>query len=212
MSLLRTVPSKIESSALKSALLSVALLAIVSCSHSTRTLFFDIPPPKPQQGEQVQDKDTRPAASGLETDSRLTIDETAFIHPHDLEIDRPPIEEILIWEEALKLLPKDEKDNPDWVQAKKDEIIKPRALEPGDRNSSWFGLDFYLRSDKPKFEAYFPHSAHVALMGCDSCHPAIFRYRDNEITMKTMRKGENCGTCHGSVAFSTKNCKRSQPH
>jgi len=192
-----------KNSALKSALFFVSLTFLNSCSHSTRSIFFDIPPPKPNSETPVSQPDTAASENSLSS-----IDGGLFVHPHDLEVNRPPIEDILVWEEAIELLPKDSNGNPDWVQAQKDGIIKPRALHPLDRSMQWFGLDFYLQNDKPKFEAYFPHSAHVALMGCDSCHPAIFRYRDNEITMKTMRKGENCGTCHGSVAFSTKNCKR----
>ena len=183
----------------------MGVLAVISCSHSTRTLFFDIPPPKPKPPEAQEADQAQPAGGAGQGQA---VEAAAFLHPHDLETDRPPIEEILDWEEALELLPKDEKGNPDWVKAQKTGIIKPRALDPRDRNNEWFRMDFFLPSDKPKFEAYFPHSAHVAMMGCDSCHPAVFRFRDNEITMKTMRKGENCGTCHGSVAFSTKDCKR----
>jgi len=197
--------AKTRNSALKGALFFVALLFLISCSHSTRTLFFDIPPPKP---EPVQTEQSAQAQSAAQKDPASFLEGTAFLHPHDLESDRPPIEEILVYEEAIALLPKDEKGNPDWVKSQKDGTIKPRALDPRDRNTDAFGLDFYLPNEKPKFEAYFPHSSHVALMGCDSCHPAIFRYRDNEISMKSMRDGENCGTCHGSVAFSTKNCKR----
>jgi c(7)-type cytochrome triheme protein len=199
--LIRTVLHKTGNSALKSALFSFIILFSISCSHSTRSLFFDIPPPEPETEPAQPQADTGPSASQL-------VDGAQFVHPHDLEKDRPPLENILVWEEALKLLPKDKKGNADWVKAQKDGTIKPRAMNPRDRNGDSFHLDFYLRNDKPKFEAYFPHSAHVALIGCDSCHPAVFRYRDNEITMKTMRKGENCGACHGSVAFSTKNCKR----
>lgn len=35
---------------------------------------------------------------------------------------------------------------------------------------------------------------------CDACHPAIFQMKKGavQITMKDMREGKNCGTCHAN--------------
>jgi c(7)-type cytochrome triheme protein len=48
---------------------------------------------------------------------------------------------------------------------------------------------------------------------CNDCHTKIFKMKkgSTKITMATMNKGENCGTCHnGDKAFKSsdpKNCK-----
>jgi c(7)-type cytochrome triheme protein len=202
--LIRTFSTNKPNSALRSVLFFCVLVLTISCSSATRNLFFDIPPPEPEDESKAEpDSELMPesqspgAAGGL-----------ALYHPSDLEIDRPEIEDVMDWEQALELLPKDEKGNADWVAALRDGTIKPRALEPSDRAVESFRLDFFLKAKKPKNDAFFPHSIHLEWMGCDSCHPAVFRYRDNEISMKTMRKGKFCGACHGSVAFSAKACKR----
>ena len=51
---------------------------------------------------------------------------------------------------------------------------------------------------------------------CESCHPAIFPYRDiglagsedYGITMDQVFEGEYCGKCHGTVAFALDSCNR----
>jgi len=201
----RTSISKTRNSALKSALFLLAVTMAVACSPTTRSLFFDIPPPK---NEPSAAESTTAEQSGAAQQSRTAFAASPSVHPADLETDRPPIEQAATWEEAEELLPKDEKGEPDWVAAQRDGIVMPRAIDPRDRDGDWFALDFYLENEKPKFTAFFPHSAHVSLMDCSSCHPALFPQRDNEITMKAMRNGETCGACHGGVAFSLKNCKR----
>ena len=205
MDYLRTFTSKACNSAPRGALFFLTVIILAACSPATRSLFFDIPPPKPEPTEAelaaaqqitATDESTGAADAGL------------LLHPADREGERPPIEAATTWEEALELLPRDEKGGADWAAAQREGIIMPRAFDPRDRGGDWFALDFYLANEKPKFNAYFPHSSHVAVMSCDSCHPALFPLRDNEITMKAMRKGETCGACHGKVAFDLKNCKR----
>ena len=205
----RTDKTKLKtSSALKSALLFLAMILIVACSPATRQLFFDIPPPEPEsEPEQV----TEPSQAATRSPAGNFVGPVSGlggVHPNDLETDRPPTEGTLVWEEALELLPRDNKDHPDWTAALRDGVVKPRALDPADRGGEWFKLDFFLQAKNPRFDTWFPHSAHLEWMGCDSCHPAVFKYRDNDITMASIRKGEYCGACHGTVAFPANNCKR----
>ena len=50
----------------------------------------------------------------------------------------------------------------------------------------------------------FPHDAHIAMFGCDECHPDVFKAERgaNQLTMEAMEGGEYCGACHdGSTAF-----------
>lgn len=198
---------RVSSSALFSALFVLLGLLTVACSSATRSLFFDIPekPPETEQPVAEISEEAKPTTGAT---SELPVTTTQSVHPADIEADRPPIEEASTWEEALELLPKDAKGQPDWDAALREEVIKPRALDSADRQGSAFKLDFYLKADKPKFDAYFPHSSHLQWMGCESCHPAVFRYRDNEMSMKSIRNGEHCGACHDTVAFPAKTCKR----
>lgn len=188
------------------ALIVFVSLFLAACSQKALSVFLDIPPPDPESELQETAETAEPESdpAGISTGSNQWLG----THPSDMETDRPPIEDTLVWEEALELLPTNKKGEPDWSAALREGVIKPRALDPADRRAEWFALDFYLRADKPKFDAWFPHSSHLAWMGCDSCHPAVFEYRDNEITMKNIRAGEHCGACHGKVAFTAKDCKR----
>ena len=124
---------------------------------------------------------------------------------------RPDIEETLDWETALEMLPKDYKKQADWVAAMEQGIVRPRGgADPMSQYAAIFQWDFIIAAEKPKNEAYFPHSAHTQWLGCKNCHTGIYPYRRNPATMKEMRAGASCGTCHGkkNVAFSLKQCKR----
>jgi len=130
------------------------------------------------------------------------------VNPADLEENRPPIESVTTWEEARELLPKDFMGQPDWVAALNEGVIMPRALEPADRDAEVFQLDFFLKGANAMFDAYFPHSTHLKFTGCDSCHPTVFKYRDNDMSMAAINQGQYCGACHGKVAFAATACKR----
>ena len=63
----------------------------------------------------------------------------------------------------------------------------------------------------------FSHQKHKATgLDCDDCHDALFKKKKgstdagNALTMKTLRKGKFCGSCHdGSRAFSVRgSCKK----
>ena len=63
----------------------------------------------------------------------------------------------------------------------------------------------------------FNHSTHKSAgAGCGDCHDSLFKKKSgstdegNALTMKALRKGKYCGSCHdGKQAFSaSKNCKQ----
>lgn len=120
------------------------------------------------------------------------------------------IESVSDPDSVLKLLPRDNAGYIDWVAAVRLGIVRPRATVGGGagRSRQGFAFDFYFESDMPMFEAYFPHSAHVQWLDCNSCHPALYPYRGAEITMAQINAGESCGSCHGSVAFPADDCER----
>ncbi len=191
--------SRITSAPIGALVLFTALL-LAACSHKTRSLFFDVPPPEPESETTVAE-----SPAGEESNAFYG---GLSAHPADRTTNRPEIEQVASWEEALALLPTNKKGAPDWAEALRQGIVEPRALDPRDRMAEYFKLDFFIQAEKARFDAWFPHSSHLAWMGCESCHPAVFKYADNEMTMKAMRGGEGCGTCHGSVAFTLKDCKR----
>ena len=83
------------------------------------------------------------------------------------------------------------------------------AAAPGDL--------LYERKDGQDTEAFppsiFQHWKHRIQYRCDACHDSLFKMElgATPITMETMKKGENCGTCHnGDPVFDVGfgNCAR----
>jgi len=123
---------------------------------------------------------------------------------------RPPIESVSRPDSVLALLPTAPDGAIDWTAAVTAGTIEPRRgpAGPADREvPSGFAYDFYFG----EFETYFPHSAHVKVMDCAGCHPAIYRQRGVKATMAEIMGGNSCGECHGSVAFTVNACERCHP-
>jgi c(7)-type cytochrome triheme protein len=189
-------------------LLIACLLIAVSCSTRTRQLFFDIPPPSQREiAEQARLAAELEAANAPEQNSA----EFSMFGAIDDGQPRPEIESLATWEQVLELLPRDYKKKADWSAAMEQGLVRPRpGADPRSLLATAFKYDFIIAADKPKNEAYFPHSAHTEWLGCKNCHITIYPYKRNPATMKEMKKGASCGTCHGkdNVAFSLKQCKR----
>ncbi|MFQ5773637.1 MAG: c(7)-type cytochrome triheme domain-containing protein [Kiloniellaceae bacterium] len=191
----------------KSLLLLPALLLFVSCSDETLSLFFDIPSPSPEEKAAAAEEKT--AAEAKAAQEAATGAEAATI-PAGEEAERPAIESVATWEQVEEMLPKDEIEEVDWMEALRQGIIRPRAAidRAGNPEAAVFKWDFYFTGPDPTMDAYFPHSAHTQWLGCESCHPRIFRSREIEITMDKIFEQEFCGVCHGVVAFALDNCTR----
>lgn len=191
------------------ALVLFYLLIAISCSTATRQLFFDIPPPSAQQNAELAQLELEAALKAAREEQGQETDPLFGLLDDDEP--RPPIEETLDWAEALEMLPKDYKKKADWSAALEQGVIRPRpGPDPSTLFATMFKWDFIIAAEKPKNEAYFPHSAHTEWLGCKNCHMTIYPYKRNPATMKEMKKGVSCGTCHGknNVAFSLKQCKR----
>lgn len=193
------------------ALVLFYLLILVSCSTQTRQLFFDIQPPSAAElAEQARQENARREATLAQLETQQSDSKVLFSGATDNQ-PRPPIEETRDWETALEMLPRDYKKKPDWSAALEQGVVRPRGgSDPLSTYAVMFQWDFIIAADKPKNEAFFPHSAHTQWLGCKNCHMSIYPYRRNPATMKEMKKGASCGTCHGknNVAFSLKQCKR----
>ncbi len=189
-----------SNSTLRSVLFVFVYLLIISCSSNTRSLFFDIPPEKPKSKVEKETAADSPQVDrlGLSSDT-------------DLSTERPAIETVDSWDEALSMLPKDYKKQADWSAAVEQGVVKPRyGIDPKSSYDRIFQYDFIIEElpDKPKNEGYFPHSSHTQWLGCKNCHMTLYPYKRNFATMKEMRQGLSCGACHGKVAFSLRQCKR----
>ncbi len=167
------------------------------------SLLFDVPPRKPESTATEQLSTTE---SGLLTAGNKS---PSLAFTPDPNADRPALEAVLDWEEAKSMLPQDYKRKTDWSAALNQGLIRPRTgVDASAHEAAAFKYDFFIPAEKPKNEAYFPHSAHTVWLGCKNCHASLYRYKRNPSSMKQMKKGASCGACHGGVAFSLKQCKR----
>lgn len=172
-------------------LVVAAIVVVAACSRKALGVILDVPEPRPGSQQTVR---------------RQPVAETAAV-----DTVRPPIEALSDPDSVRALLPKDQAGNIDWMAALRTKTIRPRSNLPGEKSSPGledFGFDFLLKGPAPMFDAYFPHSAHVEWVACQTCHPGIFPYRNEPITMQAINAGEACGRCHGKVAFPVATCER----
>jgi len=192
-------------------LLSCLLLAI-SCSTSTRQLFFDVDPPSAEElAEKARQDQLRREGTLtlLENNNQQADKKSLAFGKYDENLPRPDIESLKSWDEVLETLPKDYKKKADWAAAVEQGLVRPRSgADPMTQYTAAFRYDFIIAAENPKNEGYFPHSAHTAWLGCKNCHMTLYAYKRNPASMKEMRGGASCGACHGKVAFSLKQCKR----
>jgi c(7)-type cytochrome triheme protein len=179
------------------------VVLVMACSSSTRSIFFDIPPPTGEEAlqQQIQAQQAAQAAGNTNGFSAAQPEE---------EQERPAIESVQAWEEVQAELPEHPLGGVDWTSALNEGLVQPRP-GPGNPDAKYaaaFKYDFIIEGKKEKFDAIFPHSAHTGWLGCQNCHTALYPYKRNPARMKDMRKGESCGACHGPVAFNLKKCKR----
>lgn len=97
-----------------------------------------------------------------------------------------------------------------WVRALEDGLINPRAQIHGDTKVRVLDLDIYLDVGGGMPVVRFPHRAHTLWLDCANCHEKWFSSRagETDIAMLKILDGEQCGRCHGAVAFPLTECKR----
>jgi c(7)-type cytochrome triheme protein len=121
---------------------------------------------------------------------------------------------------ALRYFPKDKYGYPDWQEAVRRGVIKPRSTikakeqNISDIEESQFEADIIFEiNDRLMANVRFPHKAHTYWLSCKVCHPGIFIAKKgaNAFTMYNIWEGEYCGRCHGKIAFPPKgfeNCRK----
>ena len=72
-------------------------------------------------------------------------------------------------------------------------------------------LDIVREAKSSVPDVLFPHTAHTKWLDCSNCHPKIFipQRNANVMSMSAILLGQQCGVCHGKVAFpvTTNTCK-----
>lgn len=113
--------------------------------------------------------------------------------------------------EALsKLAPDTAGNQVRWVEALDKGQIEPRAnLLPGTRVEVKDG-DVLLNLKGGTPIVRFPHRQHTLWLDCTNCHEHLFKSQAGAtpLSMMAILQGEQCGVCHGAVAFPLTECNR----
>jgi c(7)-type cytochrome triheme protein len=109
------------------------------------------------------------------------------------------------WDDVMRLLPKDQVGNPDWVGALEEKVIAPRpgvAPEASEPNVLTLDVEITPKSD-PAFKVIFSHQKHGAWLACTNCHTGMFEMKAGATPMAAgdAHAERYCGACHGKVAF-----------
>jgi c(7)-type cytochrome triheme protein len=107
-------------------------------------------------------------------------------------------------QEAFSTLPVDTLGRPDWMRALRDGVIRPRSGVTGGEGIQTLDLDIIMKNTAQMPFVKFPHQSHTAWLDCSNCHDAIFvpKTGANAISMAQILRGESCGICHTTVAFT----------
>lgn len=113
--------------------------------------------------------------------------------------------------EALSRLSPDHAGNQvRWVQALDKGEIKPRERLFAQTEVRKLDLDVILDVKGGMPAVRFPHRPHTEWLDCVNCHDKIFAQQrgGTKISMFKILQGEQCGICHGAVAFPLTECGR----
>ncbi len=113
--------------------------------------------------------------------------------------------------EALAPLPRDTAGNlVRWVQALELGVINPRTNLRPETNVRVLDQDLIVSKFGSMPAVRFPHRAHTLWLDCSNCHDVLFKDKAgaNKFSMTAILNGEQCGLCHGAVAFPLTECNR----
>ncbi|HET9576800.1 MAG TPA: c(7)-type cytochrome triheme domain-containing protein [Usitatibacter sp.] len=113
--------------------------------------------------------------------------------------------------EALSRLAPDNPGNQvRWVEALQSGQIAPRTRLNPETSVELRETEIYLNLRGGSPIVKFPHRPHTQWLACANCHDQLFRKAVGEtpIDMKSILEGNQCGLCHGAVAFPLTECNR----
>ncbi|TKB48288.1 cytochrome c, class I [Ferrimonas sediminicola] len=97
-----------------------------------------------------------------------------------------------------------------WSKAVELGVISPRFDISNDRKKPRVMRTRVVREVKGFMpDVIFPHEQHTRWLDCGNCHKRLFKAKNgaNPMSMASLMMGENCGACHGSVAFEISECR-----
>lgn len=97
-----------------------------------------------------------------------------------------------------------------WVHLIEQAALAPRTNVLPGTPMRVLDQDIYLDIGGSMAVVRFPHRAHTYWLDCSNCHDRIFKEKagGNKISMLQILEGEQCGICHGAVAFPLTECGR----
>lgn len=97
-----------------------------------------------------------------------------------------------------------------WVTALDQGEINPRSKLYEDTTVNLYEKDVFLNLKGGMPVVRFPHRAHTLWLDCSNCHDHLFKKEpgSNKLSMFVILQGEQCGVCHGAVAFPLTECTR----
>ncbi len=113
--------------------------------------------------------------------------------------------------EALAALPPDSAGNQvRWVAALDSGAIRPRTNIQPETVVRTLDLDIIVSRNGSMPAVRFPHRPHTLWLDCANCHDQLFKAKAgaNRLRMTAILNGEQCGLCHGAVAFPLTECNR----
>lgn len=123
----------------------------------------------------------------------------------------PAVRQLQEPREALSALPADTAGNQvRWVDALRDGSINPRSSLRPEAEVRLLETDIYMSRYGSVPIVRFPHREHTQWLDCSNCHEKLFKSQAgaNRISMLRILQGEQCGQCHGAVAFPLTECAR----
>lgn len=123
----------------------------------------------------------------------------------------PGVKQLQQPREALgKLTPDTAGNQVRWVQALEKGEITPREKLLPKTEVRKLDRDIILDVKGGMPAVRFPHRQHTEWLDCANCHDGIFKMHTGEtkISMFQILQGEQCGVCHGAVAFPLTECMR----
>ncbi len=96
-----------------------------------------------------------------------------------------------------------------WVEALARGQIDPRARIQPSAQVRLRETDVYLNLRGGTPIVRFPHRQHTLWLDCSNCHDALFKQEvgATPLDMRRILQGEQCGVCHGAVAFPLTECR-----
>jgi c(7)-type cytochrome triheme protein len=113
--------------------------------------------------------------------------------------------------EALSPLPRDTAGNMvRWAKALDSGAITARAGVLPDARMRIYDQNLIIAKFGSMPAVMFPHLPHTQWLDCSNCHNTLFKDKAgaNKFSMTAILNGEQCGVCHGAVAFPLTECNR----